>query len=150
VRRLGTDGAAENRGGAAVMAYRREAAVGAQTNRREMSSFIAAHCVGATRAYARAARCSSDVTVVATLCGGDVEGICPYAIGSGELARGWHWTGPRSAHGCASAWCLHDAWLGSWRLDDHTRCQQGRMKQRRCARPCHRVLGAGIMAAQRP
>jgi hypothetical protein len=24
---------------------------------------------------------------------------------------------PRSTHGRASAWCLHDAGLGSWRLD---------------------------------
>jgi hypothetical protein len=41
-----------------------------------------------------AARRSSDVAVAAALHGGNTEGVCPYAIGLGELARGSHWTGP--------------------------------------------------------
>jgi hypothetical protein len=42
VRWLGTNGAAQNRGGAAVTAYQREAAVGARTKLTGGSSFIAA------------------------------------------------------------------------------------------------------------
>jgi hypothetical protein len=42
VRWLGTDGAVENRGGAAAMAYRRKAAVGAQTKCTGKVPFIAA------------------------------------------------------------------------------------------------------------
>jgi hypothetical protein len=36
----------------------------------------------------RAARHSSDVAVAAALHGGDAEVVCPYTVGSGELARG--------------------------------------------------------------
>jgi hypothetical protein len=42
VRWLGTDGAVENRGGAAATAYRRKAAVGAQTKCTGKVPFIAA------------------------------------------------------------------------------------------------------------
>jgi hypothetical protein len=42
VRRLGTDGAAENKGRAAATAYRRKAAVGCGQNAQGKSSFIAA------------------------------------------------------------------------------------------------------------
>jgi hypothetical protein len=38
----------------------------------------------------------------------------------------------------------------SLKHDARPRCQQGRRKQRRCARPCHRVLGVNIVVAQRP
>jgi hypothetical protein len=112
--------------------YRREATVGARTNEREGSSFIPVHCVGgnaglckegekevtarhsgrATGAHARIARHNSDVAVAAALRGGDAEDVCPYAVGTGELARGWRWTGPRGKQACAStpslvAWHRH-------------------------------------------
>jgi hypothetical protein len=49
---------------------------------------------GRAGVLARATRHNSDVTVAAALRGGDAEGVCSYVIGSGELARGWRWTGP--------------------------------------------------------
>jgi hypothetical protein len=102
----------------------------------------------ATRVHTRAARRSSDVVVAAALRGGDAEGVCPYAVGTGELARGWRRTGPRGKRACASTPCLRSVRLGSWRARrGRTQCQQGRGKQRRCAGPCRWVLGAGIMAA---
>jgi hypothetical protein len=52
VRRLGTDGAAETEVRCDRAAYWREATLGAWTNKWEGSSFIAAHCVGATQACA--------------------------------------------------------------------------------------------------
>jgi hypothetical protein len=78
---------------------------------------MARHGGRATGVHARVARRNSDVAVAAALRGGDAEGVCPYAVGSGELGRGWRWIGPRGAHGCASAWCLRGTGLGSWRLD---------------------------------
>jgi hypothetical protein len=53
VRLLGTDGAAENKGGAAVTDYRRKATVGAQTKCMGNVPFIVAYHVEATRTYAR-------------------------------------------------------------------------------------------------
>jgi hypothetical protein len=44
--------------------------------------------VMARRQSGRARANNSDVVVAAALRGGDAEGICPDAIGSGELARG--------------------------------------------------------------
>jgi hypothetical protein len=86
--------------------------------------------------------------VAAALCGGDAEGVCSYVVGSGELARGWHWTGPRDKRACASTPCLRGVRLGSWRARrGHMQCQQGRRKQRRCVGPCRWVLGVGITAA---
>jgi hypothetical protein len=83
----------------------------------------------ATGMHMHAVRCSSDIPVVAALHGGDAEGICPYAIGSGELTRGWHWVGPHDKRACASTPCLHGARLGSWRARrGRTPCQQGRRK----------------------
>jgi hypothetical protein len=38
--------------------------------------------------HARATRHNMNVTVAAALRGGDAEGVCPYAVGTGELARG--------------------------------------------------------------
>jgi hypothetical protein len=49
----------------------------------------------ATGVHTRATRHSSDVVVAAALRGGDAEGVCPYAVSTGELARGWCRTGPR-------------------------------------------------------
>jgi hypothetical protein len=49
VRRLGTDGAAENRGSVAAMAYRRKAAVGVQTKCTGKVPFIAVYRVEATQ-----------------------------------------------------------------------------------------------------
>jgi hypothetical protein len=69
----------------------------------------------ATGVHVRAARCNNDVAVAAALCGGDAEGVCPYAVGTGELARGWRWTGPRGKRVCASTPCLRGVRLGSWR-----------------------------------
>jgi hypothetical protein len=89
-------------------------------------------------------------TAAGDLRGDEAEGVCSYVVGSGALDRGWSWTGPHGAHGRASARCLLGVGLGSWRLDGHTRCQQGRRKERHCARLCCRVLGSGIVAAQRP
>jgi hypothetical protein len=68
---------------------------------------VTAHRGGrATGVHARRARRSSDVAVAATMRGGDAEGICLYAIGSGALDRGWRWIGSRSAHEHANARCL--------------------------------------------
>jgi hypothetical protein len=55
---------------------------------------------------AHAARQSSDIAVVAALCGGDVEGICPYANGEEVSWTGGDWWWPRGTHGHASARCL--------------------------------------------
>jgi hypothetical protein len=88
VRWLGTDEVVKTEVRQDRAAYRREPAVGAWTNEWEGSSFIAAHCVGATWACARrergkqqldgratgvlahAARRNSDVAVAAALRGG--------------------------------------------------------------------------------
>jgi hypothetical protein len=51
----------------------------------------------ARRQSGRARANNSDVVVAAALRGGDAEGVCPDAIGSGELARGWRWTGLRAS-----------------------------------------------------
>jgi hypothetical protein len=108
----------------------------------------ARHGGRATGVHAHIARCSSDIAVAAALCGGDAEGVCSYVVGSGELARGWHWTGPRDKRACASTPCLRGVRLGSWRARrGHMQCQQGRRKQRRCVGPCRWVLGVGITAA---
>jgi hypothetical protein len=56
VRRLGTDEAAENRGGAAATAYRRNAAVGAWTKCTGKVPFIVAYHVEAMRTCARRER----------------------------------------------------------------------------------------------
>jgi hypothetical protein len=40
-----------------------------------------------TGVHACAARRSSDVAVAAALGGGDAEGVCPYAVSTGELAK---------------------------------------------------------------
>jgi hypothetical protein len=58
------------------------------------------------RVHAHIAWRSSDIIVAAALRGGDAEGVCPYAVGTGELARRWHWIGPRSNRACASTPCL--------------------------------------------
>jgi hypothetical protein len=69
--------------------------------------------------------------------GGDF--VCSPASGS-ELDR--------EGAGHASASCLPaPRQLGDGLNDARTRCQQGRRKQRRCVRPCHRVHGTNIMAA---
>jgi hypothetical protein len=94
--------------GAAVTAYQREAAVGAWTNkwgvffyscalhggnaglRKEGEREVTARRGGrATGVHTRVARRSSDVAVVADLRGGDTDCVCPYAVGTSELARGW-------------------------------------------------------------
>jgi hypothetical protein len=140
VRWLGTDEVVENRGKARRGVLPEGGSGGAWTNEREGSSFIATHCVGATRAYTRrergrsrlgvaaerrectrAAWHSSDVVVAAALCGGDVEGVCPYAVGKEVRWTGGGWWWPRGAHGRHSAWCLCGAGLGSWRLDGAAR-----------------------------
>jgi hypothetical protein len=83
----------------------------------------------ATGVHARATRNNMNVTVAAALHGGDTEGVCPYAVGTGELARGWHWTGPHGKRACASTPCLRGARLGSWSSRrGRTRCQQGRSR----------------------
>jgi hypothetical protein len=41
----------------------------------------------ATGVHACAARRSNDIAVEAALRGGDAEGVCPYAVGSGALDR---------------------------------------------------------------
>jgi hypothetical protein len=103
----------------------------------------------ATGVHARTVRRNSDITVAVALRGGDAEGVCPYVVGMGELARGWHWTGPRGKRACASTPCLRGTRLGSWRARrGRTQCQQGRRKQRRCTRRCRQVLGTGIAAVQ--
>jgi hypothetical protein len=53
VRWLSTNGAVENRGGAAAMAYRRKASVGAQTKCTGKVPFIAVYHVEATQSCAR-------------------------------------------------------------------------------------------------
>jgi hypothetical protein len=53
VRWLGTDGAAENRGGAVAMAYRRKAAVGVRTKCMGKVPFIVVYHVEATQACTR-------------------------------------------------------------------------------------------------
>jgi hypothetical protein len=53
VRWLGTDGAAKNRGGVVATAYRRKAAVGAQTKCTGKVPFIVAYRIEATRACTR-------------------------------------------------------------------------------------------------
>jgi hypothetical protein len=89
----------------------------------------AQHGGRATGVHARVARRSNDVAVVAALRGGDAEGVCPYAVGTSELARGWRWTGPRGKQACGSTPCLRGARLGSWRARrGRTQCQQGRRK----------------------
>jgi hypothetical protein len=82
---------------------------------------MAQHGGRATGVHARAARRSSDVAVAAALCGGYTEGICSYAIGEEVSWTGDGWWWPRGMHGCASAWCLCGAGLGSWRLDGAAR-----------------------------
>jgi hypothetical protein len=116
--------------------------------RKEGEREVMAQCGGrVTGVHVHATRHSSDVAVAVALHGVDTEGFCPYVIGTSELARGWHWTGPRSKQACTSTPCLCGARLGGWRARwGRTRCQQGRRKQRRCARHCHRVLGTGIAA----
>jgi hypothetical protein len=64
-------------------------------------------CSGRASVLSHAAWHSSDVIVPAALRGGDVEGICPYAVGTGELAKGWSWTGPRGKRACASTPCAY-------------------------------------------
>jgi hypothetical protein len=58
-----------------------------------------------------------DVAVAAALRGGDVEGVCPYAVGEEVSWTGGESMQPHDTHGCASAWCLRGEGLGSWRLD---------------------------------
>jgi hypothetical protein len=167
MRRLGTDEAAEIEASATVMAYRRRtwrwcgrdieggllyshALQGGNTGlRKEGEREVTARCGGrATGVHVHAARCSSDVAVAVALRGGDAEGVCSYAIGSGELARGWRWTGPRGKRACASTPCLRDERLGSWRARrGRSQCQQRRRKQRHSVGPCRWVLGAGITVA---
>jgi hypothetical protein len=67
----------------------------------------------ATGVHACAAWHNSDVAVAAALRGGDVEGICPYAVGEEVSWTGGGWWWPRGTHGRASAWCLRGAGLGS-------------------------------------
>jgi hypothetical protein len=55
---------------------------------------------------ARVARCSSDVAVVAALHGGDVEGVCPYAVGTSELDR----NGERADHAAGGRVPVHGAY----------------------------------------
>jgi hypothetical protein len=168
VRRLGTDGAVEtevrhDRGGlpeggsgggadkrmGGVFFYCRTLRGGNAGLCKEGEREVTARRSGrATRVHMHAAIRSSDVTVAAALRGEDVDGVFPYAIGTGELARGWRWTGPRGKRACASTPCLRGMSLGSWRdRRGRMQCQRGRRKQRRCAGPCHWVLGAGITAA---
>jgi hypothetical protein len=168
VRRLGTDGAAEtearrDRGGLpeggssggadkrtrGVFFYSRALRGGNaglhKEGEREVTPW---RCGRAMGVHVRAARHSSDVAVATTLRGGDAEGVCPYAVGMGELARGWSWTRPHGKRACASTPCLRGAMLGSWRARrGRTQCQQGRRKQRRYTGPCRWVLGASIAAA---
>jgi hypothetical protein len=89
--------------------------------RKEGEREAMARCGSRAGVLARTARHISDVTVAVTLRGGDAEGVCPYAIGSGELPRGWRWTGPRGKRACASTPCLCGARLGSWKLDKAAR-----------------------------
>jgi hypothetical protein len=115
VRRLGTDGATEtearrNRGGLpeggsnggmdkrtrGVFFYSHALHGGNAGLHKEGEREVTARRGGrATGVHMRAARHNSDITVPAPLRGGDADGICPYVIGTGELARGWRWTGPR-------------------------------------------------------
>jgi hypothetical protein len=57
---------------------------------------VTAQCSSrATGVHMRAVRHNSYVAVAVALYGGDAEGVCPYAISMGDLARRWRWTGPR-------------------------------------------------------
>jgi hypothetical protein len=114
MRRLGTDGAAtiearHDRGGlpeggsgggadkriGRVFFYSHALHGGNMGLRKEGEREVMAQRGGrAMGVHARAARRSNDVVVAAALHGDNAEGICPYAIGTGELARGWRWTGP--------------------------------------------------------
>jgi hypothetical protein len=77
--------------------------------RRERGRWRHARVGRATGVHARAARHSSDVTVATALCGGNVEGVCPYVVGEevSGTRGGWWW--PSGTHGHASAWCLRGA-----------------------------------------
>jgi hypothetical protein len=71
--------------------------------------------------------------------------FCPYAsVGTVSwIGRVRSW--PHGTHGRASARCLCAPRQLGGDLDDvRLQCQQGRRKQRRCARPCRQVLGVGI------
>jgi hypothetical protein len=57
---------------------------------------------------ARAARCSDDVTVVATLCGGDAEAVYLYAIDEEVSWTGGESMWPHNTQGRASAPWLRD------------------------------------------
>jgi hypothetical protein len=103
--------------------------------------------------HAHAARCSSDVAVAATLHGGDAEGVCPYAVGTGDLdrngERAGHVAGGRvPAHGTYSARRARTARLRSglggvlstasaWPVE---RAARGRRRQ---------AVGAGTRLVQR-
>jgi hypothetical protein len=77
---------------------------------------VMAQCGGRVMGvHVHAARRSSDVAVATTLRGADTEGFCPYVIGTSELAKGWHWTGPCGKQACTSTPCLRGARLGGWR-----------------------------------
>jgi hypothetical protein len=141
MRRLGTDEAAEIEASATVMAYRRR--TWRWCGRDIEGGLLYSHALQGGNTGLR-----REVAVAVALRGGDAEGVCPYAVGSGELARGWRWTGPRGKRACASTPCLCDERLGSWRARrGRTQFQQRRRKQRRNAGPCRWVLGAGITAA---
>jgi hypothetical protein len=126
MRRLGTDGVAEtearrNRDGLPEGRQR----WGHGQNEREGSSFIAMHCVGqcgpaqggrgevttrrdgrATDVYVCAARRNNDVAVTVVLRGDDAEGVCPYAVGTGELDR----NGERASHAAGGRVPVHGAY----------------------------------------
>jgi hypothetical protein len=133
VRWLGTDGAAENRGGCGgdgfpergsgwgvdkrtggVFFYSRALRGGNMGLHKKGKWEVMARRSGrATGMHAREARRNINVRLAAALRGGDVRVFVHTPLAQVSWPRGWRWTGPRGAHGLASAWCLRSAGLGS-------------------------------------
>jgi hypothetical protein len=93
----------------------------------------------------RAARRSSDAAVAAVLCGGDAEGVCPYAVGEEVSWTGGESMRPRGTHGHASApWLRVNAGRTTpesrRRSFGHVSSASGKGG----ARLRHRALGMGI------
>jgi hypothetical protein len=102
----GNGGGADKRTGGAFFYSRALCGATRAYARRERGRWRLAHVDRATGVHACVARHNSDVTVAAALRGGDVEGVCPYAVGEEVSGTGGGWWWPSGTHGRAGAWCL--------------------------------------------